>query len=51
MLFVLAEILTARVVFSQMGNIVVLCGNGEAAWLIAHDSTDRSELMSHPAIT
>jgi len=34
-LFVLAEILTARVVFSRIGNIIGLCGSAEAAWLIA----------------
>jgi hypothetical protein len=34
-LFVLAEILTARVLFSRIGNIVVLCGSAAAAWLIA----------------
>jgi hypothetical protein len=34
-LFVLAEILTARVLFSQIGNVVVLFGSAEAAWLIA----------------
>jgi hypothetical protein len=36
-LFVLAEILTARVMFSRIGNIVVLCGSAEAAWLIARE--------------
>jgi hypothetical protein len=36
-LFVLAEILTARVLLSQIGNVVVLCGSAEAAWLIARD--------------
>jgi hypothetical protein len=50
-LFVLVEILTARVVFSQIGNIVVLCGSAEAAWLIARAGTDGSELISHSAIT
>jgi len=33
-LFVLAEILTARVLFSRIGNVVVLCGSGAAAWVI-----------------
>jgi hypothetical protein len=50
-LFVLAEILTARVLFSQIGNIVVLCGSAEAAWLIARAGTDGSELISRSAIT
>ena len=35
--FVLAEILTARVLLSQIGNVLVLCGSAEAAWLIARD--------------
>ena len=50
-LFVLAEILTARVLFSQIGNVVVLFGSAEAAWLIARDRTDGSELISRSAIT
>jgi hypothetical protein len=50
-LFVLAEILSARVVFSRIGNIVVLCGSAEAAWLIARAGTDGSELISRSAIT
>jgi hypothetical protein len=43
-LCVLAEILTARVLFSQIGNVVVLFGGAEAAWLIARDSTDVSRI-------
>jgi hypothetical protein len=50
-LFVLAEILTARVLFSQIGNVVVLFGSAEAAWLIARDQTDGNELISRSAIT
>ena len=50
-LFVLAEILTARVVFSQIGNIVVLCGSAEAAWLITRAGSDGSGLISRSAIT
>ena len=50
-LFVLAEILTARVLFSQIGNVVVLFGSAEAAWLIACDGTDGSELISRSAST
>jgi len=50
-LFVLAEILTARVVFSQIGNIVVLCGSAQAAWLIARSGTDGRELISGSANT
>jgi hypothetical protein len=50
-LFVLAEILTARVVLSRIGNIVVLCGTAEMAWHIARTRDDGSELISRPAIT
>ena len=50
-LFVLAEILTARVVFSRIGNIVVLCGSAEMAWHFARTRADGSELISRPAIT
>ena len=49
-LLVLAEILSARVLFSQIGNVVVLFGSAEAAWLIAHDRTDGRELISRSAI-
>lgn len=49
-LFVLTEILTAHVVFSQIGNIVVLCGCAEAAWLIATARTER-ELITRSVIT
>ena len=48
--FVLAEILSARVVFSQIGNIVVLFGSAEAAWWIARARADGSELISRSAI-
>jgi hypothetical protein len=50
-LFVLAEILTARVVFSRIGNIVVLCGSAEIAWRIARAGADGRELISPSAIT
>jgi hypothetical protein len=50
-LFALAEILTARVLFSQIGNVLVLFGSAEAAWLIARDPTDGSELISRSALT
>jgi membrane-bound ClpP family serine protease len=50
-LFVLAEILTARVVLSQIGNIVVLCGSVQAAWLIARSGTDGRGLVSGSANT
>ena len=45
-LFVLAEILTSRVLFSQIGNVVVLVGSVEAAWLIARDRTDGTALVA-----
>jgi hypothetical protein len=50
-LFVLVEILSARVLFSRIGNIVVLCGSAEAAWLIARSGTDGHGLLSRSAIT
>lgn len=50
-LFVLAEILTARVIFSRIGNIVVLIGSADAAWLFARARTDGIELISRSAIT
>jgi hypothetical protein len=48
-LFVLAEILTARVVFSRIGNIVVLCGSAATAWLIARADAGAGELISGSA--
>ena len=48
---VLAEILTARVLFSQIGNVVVLFGSAEVAWLIARDHTDGSEPLLRSALT
>jgi hypothetical protein len=50
-LFVLAEILTARVLFSQIGNVVVLFGSAEVAWLIARDHTGGSEPLLRSALT
>jgi hypothetical protein len=50
-LFVLAEILTAHLLFSQIGNVVVLFGSAEAAWLIARDRTNGSELLSRSVRT
>jgi hypothetical protein len=41
---VLAEILTAQVVFSRIGNVVVFSGSVEAAWLIGRGRIDVSEL-------
>jgi hypothetical protein len=45
-LFVLAEILTARVLFSRIGNLVVLCGSAAAAWTIARSGMDGTDLIS-----
>ncbi|HYN06219.1 MAG TPA: hypothetical protein VES67_02410 [Vicinamibacterales bacterium] len=33
-LFVFAEILTAQVLLSQIGNVLVFCGGAATAWLI-----------------
>ena len=35
-LFVLAEILSAQVILSQIGNALVFCGGAATAWLILH---------------
>jgi hypothetical protein len=48
-LLVLAEILTAEVVFSQIGNIAVLCGGAEVAWLLARSGSDGTELLPRSA--
>src|SRR4026208_904888 len=50
-LFVLAEILTARVLFSRIGNIVVLFGSAGAGGGLARDRTEGSELLSRSART
>jgi hypothetical protein len=50
-LFVLAEILTARVLFRRIGNIVVLCGSAELAWHLARAGADGGELISRSAVT
>ena len=38
-LLVLAEILSAQVILSQIGNILVFCGSTTAAWLILRGAT------------
>jgi hypothetical protein len=38
-LLVLAEILTAQVILSQLGNILAFCGSATAAWLILRGAT------------
>jgi len=48
-LLVLAEILTAQVVFSRIGNVVVLCGSVELAWHIAQGRADPLTVSSPAA--
>jgi hypothetical protein len=43
-LFVLGEVVTARVLLSQIGNLLVLCGSATAAWLIARAGEDQQAL-------
>jgi hypothetical protein len=38
-LLILAEILSAQVILSQIGNILVFCGSATAAWLILRSAT------------
>jgi hypothetical protein len=38
-LFILAEILSAQVILSQIGNFLALCGSATAAWLMLHGAT------------
>jgi hypothetical protein len=38
-LLILAEILSAQVILSQIGNILALCGGATAAWLILRGTT------------
>jgi hypothetical protein len=38
-LFILAEILSAQVILSQIGNALALCGSATAAWLMLRDAT------------
>jgi uncharacterized membrane protein YraQ (UPF0718 family) len=38
-LLVLAEILTAQVMLSQLGNVLAFCGSATAAWLIFRGAT------------
>lgn len=41
-LFVLGEILSAKVILSQIGNIVAFCGSATAAWLILQGAIDET---------
>jgi hypothetical protein len=46
-LLILAEILSAQVILSQIGNILAFCGSGTAAWLILRGATgEAAELRS-----
>ncbi len=44
-LFVLGEIVTARVLLSRIGNVLVFCGGATAAWLIARARADQGALI------
>jgi hypothetical protein len=37
--FILAEILSARVILSQVGNVLVFCGSATIAWLMLRGAT------------
>jgi hypothetical protein len=39
-LLVLAEILSAQVILSQIGNILIFCGGATTGWLILQGETD-----------
>jgi hypothetical protein len=39
---ILAEILSAQVILSQLGNILAFCGSATAAWLILKGATDET---------
>jgi hypothetical protein len=41
-LFILAEILSAEVILSQIGNILVFCGSATVGWLILQGATGRT---------
>ena len=43
-LLILAEILTAQVVLSQVGNVLVFCGSALAAWLVLEGTAGQRSL-------
>ena len=43
-LLILAEILTAEVILSQIGNVLVFCGSAMAAWLVLEGPVGRRSL-------
>jgi hypothetical protein len=42
-LLILAEILTAQVILSQLGNILVFCGSATVSWLILEGTVGEAE--------
>jgi hypothetical protein len=45
-LFILVEILSAQVIFSQVGNILIFCGSATAAWLILRGETGENSQLA-----
>ena len=45
-LLILAEILSAQVILSQIGNILAFCGSATAAWLILRGATGEAEQLT-----
>jgi hypothetical protein len=45
-LFILAEILSAQVILSQIGNILAFCGSATAAWLILHGEAGETTVLA-----
>jgi hypothetical protein len=45
-LFILAEILSAQVILSQIGNILAFCGSATAAWLILHGQAGETTVLA-----
>ena len=45
-LFILAEILSAQVILSQIGNILAFCGSATAAWLILHGQAGETAVLA-----
>jgi hypothetical protein len=44
-LFILAEIVSAQVILSQIGNILIFCGGAMAGWLVLQGATDETERL------
>jgi hypothetical protein len=45
-LFILAEILSAQVILSQIGNILAFCGSAAAAWLMLQGETGETAKLT-----